>query len=230
MTENSYNFFSVGFETSSSSEEEEEIFEESNFELYRNKENFQTIFSNQLFSKEEKYFFPGTYDEASNLITLLCQFKDQKTLFHMHNFPPLLTDKIKNWSYSKLTCSVLYYYLNTEIAKNNLNHEDWHTIADLIQSPAISQDVFCFVKRHNILNFSSKKNIAFGFMNSLMFPPYMTYYETLKPKLEVKMFYRLLTLANVKKSIIRDLIKITVSQKNRMAILHFLEKQLGEKI
>ena len=58
MIEDSYNNFSDEFETFSSedSTSEEIVFEESDFELYRNKENFQTIFSNQLFSKEEKFF------------------------------------------------------------------------------------------------------------------------------------------------------------------------------
>ncbi len=39
----------------------------------------------------------------------------------MYSFSPFLRDKIKNWPYNKLACSVLYYYLNIKIAKNNLN-------------------------------------------------------------------------------------------------------------
>ncbi len=232
MTLNYYNSFSEDSEEDNFEEDyfeednfEEDNFEESDVELYRNKQNFQTVFSSQLFGKEGKYFFPGTYDEAALLTTILCEFKDQEHLFSMHRFSPLLRDKIKNWSYSKLTCSVLYYYLNIEIAKNNLNSQDWNIIADLIQSPAISQDIFSFVNRHNIVNFSSKNNLILGFMNSLMFPPYISYCNNLKPMLEVKILYRFLKLANVEKSIIRDLIKITITQQNKKAIVRFLENQ-----
>jgi len=218
MTSNYYSSFSVDFE--------EDNFEESTIELYRNKQNFQTVFSSQLFGKEGKYFFPGTLDEASILITILCGFKDQKRLFSMHLFSPLLRDEIKNWPYSKLTCSVLYYYLNIEIAKNNLNSQDWNIIADLIQSPAISRDVFSFVKCHNIVNFSSKNHIILGFMNSLMFPPYINYCNNLKPVEDVKILYRFLKLANVEKLTIRNLIKTTLTEQNKKAIVYFLESQV----
>ena len=113
----------------------EDDFEESSVELYQNKQNFKTVFPHILFGKEGKYFFPGTYDEASLLLTLLGKYKDKDNLFSMYTFPPLLRTKIKDWFYAKLTCSVLYYFLNQKIAKNNINPVDWGLIGGLIQSP-----------------------------------------------------------------------------------------------
>ena len=50
----------------------------------------------QLFSKETRYIFPGTYDEASLLLDVLYGYKDQKHLFSQHTFSPFLIDKIKD--------------------------------------------------------------------------------------------------------------------------------------
>ena len=155
------------------------------------------MFSDQLFGKEGKYFFPGTYDEASLLLDLLYTFKDQKHLFSMYTFSPLLIDMIEDWPFSKFSCSILYYYLNIDMAKNNIISKDWSMIAKLIQSPNISQAIYSFVKRHNIVSFSSKNMIIAGFMHSLMFSPSISYCKNLKSVTEVKILYRLLKLANV---------------------------------
>ena len=78
------------FSESDSEEEKEDEFETSYLELYQNKQNFQPVFSNVLFGKEGKYFFPGTYDEASSLIIVLGNYKDQENLFSAYTFSPLL--------------------------------------------------------------------------------------------------------------------------------------------
>ena len=225
MTERKHNYNSF----SENVEKSDDPWDESDVELYKNKQNFQTVFSDQLFGKEGKYFFPGTYDEASLLLDVVYGFKDQEHLFSRHTFSPLLIDKIEDWPFSKFNCSVLYYYLNIDIAKNNLISMDWSIIANLIQSPIISQDIYSFVKRHNIVSFSSKNMIILGFMHSLMFPPYISYCKNLKSVTEVKILYRLLKLVNVEKSIIRDLIKTTVIQQNKEAIVYFLNNQIQEE-
>ena len=227
MALNCYNAFS--FSAYEYESEEEDNFEESFSGLYKNKQNFQTVFSNQLFGTEGYYFFPGTYDESTLLLTFLGKYKDQETLFDVYSFSPLLVDKIKDWSYGKLTSSALYYYLNCKIAKNNLTPVDWGLVGDLIQSPAISRDVFSFLNQNNIVNFSSKSDRIVGFMHSLMFPPYSSYYDYQKPVLDVRIFYRFLKLSglsNIEKSIIRDLIKRTSTEQNRKAIVYFLRNQL----
>lgn len=70
-------------------------------------------------------------------------------------------------------------------------------------------------------------NSFLGFMDSLMFPPYSTYYNYNKFMLDVRFFYRLLKLTNVEKRIIRDLIKITITKQNIKTIVYFLENQLN---
>lgn len=217
--------FSAFFDSDSEDEKENEL-EISYLELYQNKQNFQTVFPHTLFGKESKYFFPGTFDDASSLIIVLGNYKDQENLFSTYTFSPLLIDKIKDWSYNKLTCSVLYYYLNYKISKNQLNPLDWSRIGDLIQSSAISREVFSFLKQNNIVNFASKNEHILGFMNSLMFPTYITYYDTRKILPDVRVFYRLLNLANVEKSVIRDLIKTTITDQNKTAIIAFFFDQL----
>lgn len=60
-------------------------------------------------------------------------------------------------------------------------------------------------------------------MNSLMFPPYGSYYAYKKPVVDVRIFYRFLKLSgtsNIEKSIIRDLIKRTITEQNRKAIIY----------
>lgn len=87
---------------------------------------------------------------------------------------------------------------------------------------------------NKIRNFASKNEPILGFMNSflefmnsLMFPPYSTYYNYNKLMLDVRFFYRLLKLTNVEKRIIRDLIKITITKQNIKTIVYFLENQLN---
>ena len=58
-------------------------------------------------------------------------------------------------------------------------------------------------------------------MNSLMFPTYITYYDSRRILPDVRVFYRLLILANVEKSFIRDLIKTTMYDQNRTALVAF---------
>lgn len=58
-------------------EDQDEDYEESDFELYQNKENFQSFFPDKLYGKEGKYFFPGTIDEACLLVTQLPLAKNQ---------------------------------------------------------------------------------------------------------------------------------------------------------
>ena len=230
MALNYYNAFcfSAYEEEYESESEEEDDFETSDIELYPNKQNFQTIFPNQLFGTEKgygEYFFPGTYDEAALLTTLLGEYKDQESLFDLYVFSDLLVDKIKDWPYGKLTCSVLYYYLNHDIAKNNLNCVDWKMIGNLIQSPAISQDVFSFLKQNNVVNYALKSDHILGFMTSIMFSPFSTYVNYTDPMLDVRVYYRLLRLANIEKSIIRELIKIIITEQDKKAIAFFFDNQ-----
>lgn len=220
MTSDYDRFFNGNFE--------EKSFEASNIELYQNKQNFRTAFPSQFFGKEGKYFFPGTLDELYFFISMGNEFKDQKSLFSMYKISPFLKDKIKNWPYNKLTCSVLYSYLNIEIVNNNLDPQDWGIIGDFLQSPAVSQDTFSFVKYHNILKFSSKNHMISGFIASLMFFPYIYYCKSLTPLEEVKILYRFLKLVNVEKVTIRNLIKTTIREQNRLAILTLLESLYDE--
>ena len=200
--------------------------------MYPNKQKFKIVFSNQLFGINGYYFFPETYDESCLLLNCFSSYKDQKSLFKVYKLSPLLRDKIKDWSYGKLVCSVLYYYLNYEIAKPDLNYLNGFLIGSLIQSLAISRkgyEVFYFLKQKNIVNFSSKSKHIVGFINSLLFPPYSTYYDYQKPLLYVKIFYRFLNLSNIEKSIIRNLIEKTTIEHNRKAIGFFLRSQLKER-
>ena len=202
--------------------------DKNNLELSENKQMFRTAFPSKLFGPEGKYFFPGTVEDVSLFISIVNEYKDQKRLFSMYDICPFLEEEIKDWPYNKLACSVLYYYLNIEIGKNNLNSLDWSTIGDFLQSPAISREIFSFVKSYNILKFSSKNEMILGFMNSLMFPGYMSYCKNLKPFENVKSHYRILNLVNVEKFIIRDLIKTTIREQNRLAIVSFLENLFDE--
>ena len=214
MTPNDYEILHSFFE--------EEPFEESTTEMYLNKQKFNNAFPSKLFGIDGKYFFPGTLDEASILVGVVGLFKDQKTLFSYHKFSPLLRDKIKDWTYGKLACSVLYYYLNSEISRSSINFQDWHMIAGLIHSPIINREVFCFLKFYNIMIFSSKYQVILGFRDWFTFPVSMINYRNLKPVEEMKVIYRSLKLVGVENFIIRDLIKKTFAEKNKDAILLFL--------
>ena len=47
---------------------DDDDFEGSLFELYANRQHFVTFFPDNLFGKEGKFFFPGTFNEANLLI------------------------------------------------------------------------------------------------------------------------------------------------------------------
>ena len=64
----------------------EESFEDTNIELYPNKEKFKTVFPNQLFGINGYYFFPGTYDFAELVLTLLGSYKDQINFLSLYTF------------------------------------------------------------------------------------------------------------------------------------------------
>jgi len=205
------------------------VFQESSSELYTNRQNFQTVFLDNSFGKEGDFFFPGTFDEASLLLNLLYSSKNQKEFFHLHTFSPFLRNSIKNWSYSKLTCSALYYRLNSILIERTLEIDEWKNIAELIQSPVISRDVFSFVKKHNLISFSSKRKLILGIIGSLIFPPYISYRENNQSLPHVKSLYRLLKLADVDKTFIRTLVKITFTEQNVVEVLRFLDRQLHKK-
>ena len=70
-------------------------------------------------------------------------------------------------------------------------------------------------------------------MNSLIYPPYSTSYDSYLLVLDVKVFYRLLKISsrktkNIEKLTIRDLIKTTITEQNqnKESIVDFLESQL----
>ena len=69
-------------------------------------------------------------------------------------------------------------------------------------------------------------------MHSLMFPAYGSYYNSNKPVVDVRIFYRILKLScssNVEKSVIRDLIKRTITEQNRKPIIYFLQNQFKQR-
>lgn len=208
---------------------EESVFQESDTELYPNRENFQTVFLDNSFGKTGDFFFPGTLDEASLLLNLLYSSENQKEFFHLHAFSPLLINSIKDWSYSKLTCSALYYSLNSILVERTLQIDDWRNIAELIHSPVISRDVFSFVKKHNLITFSSKRQLILGIIGSLIFPPYISYQKNNQSLPYVKSLYRLLKLADVDKIAIRTLVEKTFTEQNLVEVLRFLDRQLHKE-
>ena len=206
---------------------DDDDFEGSIFELYANRQHFVTFFPDNLFGKEGKFFFPGTFNEAESLVNAFASMKDTEELFSMYIYPLLFRDEVKNWPYGKLTCSTLYYYLNCILLTNNLTMYHWKTIAELLQSPVISSDIFSFVNQHNIITFSSKNNRVMGFIDSLLYPSFdISYRETASPLPSVKSLYRLLKLADVERSIIRVSIKTAFSEQDLNAVLQVLDNQL----
>lgn len=202
-------------------------FKESNFELYANRQHFRTVFPDNLFGKEGKFSFPGTFDEGNELVKAFASMKETQDLFNMYSYPPLFRDEVKNCPYGKSTCSTLYYYLNSILITNNLTISDWKTVAELIQSPVISPDILSFVNQHNLITYSSRNTQIMGFIDSLLYPSFdISYRETASPLPCVKSLYRLLKLANVERSITRVSIKIAFSEQDLKAVLQVLDNQL----
>ena len=177
--------------------------------------------------KKVNFFSPGTLEEAGQLIDALASFKDTEDLFSMYFYPPLFRKEVENWSYSELTCSTLYYYLNTTLLTDSLESYDWKEIAGLIKSPALSRDVFSFVNKHNLTVFSSRHSIVVGVLSSLLFPSSIIFYRKKNRSLPyVKGLYRLLKLANVEKSVIRSSIKTSFNEQKLDTIFKVLNNQV----
>ena len=104
-------------------------------------------------------FFPGTFHEAEELINAFSICGDKGFIFRIYDYPPLFDYEIENCSYSELTCSTLYYYLNTLMVTEKINAFSWKLIVELILNLVISRDVFSFVNKHNLLNFSSREKL-----------------------------------------------------------------------
>ena len=109
------------------------------------------VFSDNVYGKEGKRFFPGTFHEAEELINAFPTYGDKDFLFRVYKYPPLFKYEIESWSYSEFTCSTLYYYLNTLMVTENINEFSWKLIAKLILNTVISRDVFSFVNKHNLV-------------------------------------------------------------------------------
>lgn len=201
--------------------------EASNFKLYANRKDFQTVFSDNIFGKEGKFFFPGTLEEAHQLIDTFALFKDTEDLFSAQYLPSLFKKEVENWSYSELACSTLYYSLNTTLVTDNLTSYDWKEIAELIKSPVLSRDILSFVNKHNLIAFSSRKSIVLGILSSLIFPSSISVYRKKNRSLPyVKGLYRLLKLSNVEKSVIRISIKTSFNEQNLKAIVKVLNNEV----
>ena len=104
-------------------------------------------------------FFPGTFHETEELINAFSICGDKVFIFRIYDYPPLLDYEVENWSYSELTCLTLYYYLNTLMVTEKVNAFSCKRFGELILNPVISRDVFSFVNKHNLLNFSSRENL-----------------------------------------------------------------------
>lgn len=201
-------------------------FEASDSTVYVNRQHFRMVFSDNIYGKEGKRFFPGTFDEAQELIEAFSSCGDKEFLFRMYDYPPLFKYEIENWSFSELTCSTLYYYLNTIMVTENINAFSWKLIAELILTPPISRDVFSFVNKNDLLDFSSRTKLLKGIWYTLVSPQFARQYREKDPPLPyVKGLYRLLQLANVEKFVIRVLIKTSFNERNLEAIVKFLEDQ-----
>ena len=199
-------------------------FEASDSTVYANRQHFRMVFSDNIYGKEGKRFFPGTFDEAEELIDAFPRYRDKDFLFRVYKYPPLFTYEIESWSYSELTCSTLYYYLNTLMVTENLDEFSWKLIGKLILNPVISRDVFSFVNKNNLVDFSSRKKLSKGIQYTLLSSEFAAQCrEKDPPLLYVKSLYRLLKLANVDKYLIRISIKKSFSVRNLEAIVEVLK-------
>lgn len=77
-----------------------------------------------------------------------------------------------------------------------------------------------------MVTFSPKNNSILGFLLTF------TNSKTSVPSnlLEIKIFYNLLSLLNLEKSIIRELIKTAITEQNREGIKKFLRNQLDSSV
>lgn len=146
-------------------------------------------------------------------------------LFTYFGYAPLLKDKVDNWSYNQLTCSTLYFYINIKLKEKDLTFKDCQYVCGMIQSPAISRAVFCFVKNNNLMSFWSNEDKIDGFVQSLYCPPYWIYYKEdkespdyLRNLTSLKIHYRLLRLMDLEKWLIRILIELTIIEQNKEQI------------
>ena len=66
------------------------------FDLDVDRPYFRIVFPDNVFGEKGKFFFPGTFDQAEELIEAFSRCRDKEFLFRMYYYPFIFKDKIRN--------------------------------------------------------------------------------------------------------------------------------------
>ena len=199
--------------------------------------NKYDFFDDSRFLKLNQGYFlwNGTFDFSERILNALpfCQstsFLIDFICFSNYDF--IIEKKIsisflkhlKQYNYRILVVSVIYYYLKTIYKENKrLTYNEWEKIISGLLNPTVTDSVFFFLEKFEIINFLSETKTESQFITGAV-----SYFEFIalsaKRSSDFKEIKNLLKFLKVDQSVIDSLIKKTYTQANFEDLIDFLIK------
>ena len=185
-------------------------------------QNLYTLPSS-IFDKKGIFAWPGTFDDSVDLLETIYHYESKAKLFYSIDFPSRIGNKIKNWSFLEICCSLYYFYLEKIIEQRQKRNDPpvsaqvWVTASTFILNPKISTGFSQFIRDLQIVDHSNKKDILRGIINHLMCVPSKN--NTLFSKLGLD---NLLTFVDIGDKKRENLVKKTFAGQNKRQLLKVL--------
>lgn len=175
------------------------------------------------FDKKGKFFWPGSFQDCSELIKVIPSYQNTTQLFELLDFEPEILEKIKQWSFLEICCSLYYYYFDTLFFKRKLRNEPlirvdvWSNAAFFILNSKISLDFSAFINQLGLPTQSSKNSILDGIIYCLNYTKIDN--DIIYSK---SSFKNLLSLVNISERKSTLLIEKSFAQKSTVPIVNAL--------
>ena len=129
------------------------------------------------FDKNGDSAWPGTLEEASELLEVIHYYSNIKDIFNLIDFSPEILEKIEKWSFLDLCCSLYYFYFDITFHKRQkrgesaINIEVWIIAAAFLLNSEISAAFSKFIRERGIVTWSKDDDILNGITYRLNHTP-----------------------------------------------------------
>lgn len=153
-----------------------------------------TLPRNIKFSKNSRFYWPGSLHEAVQFLTFICYYETLDSYFDTYNFSETLMNDLKRWDLENITKSALYFYFETRISLRKKDDTgiivpyDWKILASLIINSKLSDNILSFIEELDLMSISSEKLVISGSLkaieNIIVFEAHITETDGLKKLLK----------------------------------------------
>ncbi len=183
------------------------------------------------FSKFCKYCwpnnYPGDYDDSNSALQFLHLFDSKEGFFRHFKITETLIKYTETWTFEQFVGSFLYSYITSRLLNNNnvLTEYDWQKIITLSLKPSSNLIVIDILKRNNLDEFSKKKSIIDGAVQS--FSRFSYDFDFNSEVTVTQILNRVLRFLQIPEKSIKLLVDSSLCDKNTEKIVQFLKNFTG---